>query len=72
MAQIKSERKVSYRSSDFSGRPIPFIPIQGLFLKQFKFDVGDIFKVNYSDNFVTISKVINDDQHGDAAMVAVR
>lgn len=72
MKQIKCERKVTYRTHDSSGRPVPFIPIQGVFLKQFKFDVGDVLRVNYSDNFVSISKVTNDDRRDNAAMVAVR
>ena len=42
----KSTKKVSYRSwSNF--RPVPSIILQGLFLQEFGFKLGDKVKVDY-------------------------
>jgi len=51
----KTIRKVSYRSwSNF--QPVPFIPIQGIFLKQFGFELGNRIKVKYEPEKIIITK----------------
>ena len=55
MSKIKNIRKISYRS--WSGfRPVPFIPIQGIFLKELGFEFGDKIKVKYEQGKIIITK----------------
>lgn len=55
---IKSTKKVSYRSTDSVGRPVPCISIMGKHLEQHGFNVGDETKIEYGAGFVHISRVI--------------
>ena len=59
MKKIKNIRKVSYRSTNKFGQPIASIPIQGAFLGEYGFNVGDTVDVKYGHGFVHISKIIN-------------
>ena len=55
MSKIKTIRKISYRS--WSGfRPVPFIPIQGVFLKDLGFIFGSKIKVTYEPGKIIITK----------------
>ncbi|MFA7653454.1 MAG: hypothetical protein WCX97_00210 [Candidatus Magasanikbacteria bacterium] len=58
MLTPKQQRKVSYRSYDEAGAPVPFLAIQGKFLNQFGFSVGTNAQVKYGDGFVHISRII--------------
>lgn len=70
MSKIKHERKISYRSTDKAGQPVAFIPVQGKFLSDYGFEVGDRVNVNYSAGLIHISKIIAD-RYGDAAACCV-
>lgn len=55
MSKIKTIRKISYRSwSNF--QPVPFIPLQGLFLKKFGFELGGKVKVKYKLGKIIVTK----------------
>ena len=71
MKQTKNERRVSYRSSDSSGNPIPCIFIQGKFLKLYDFSVGDKVNIFYSNGLVNISKITNSQPDDNMATMAV-
>ena len=54
MSKIKTIRKITYRSwSNF--RPIPFLPIQGVFLRELGFKLGDQVKVDYQFGKIIIT-----------------
>ena len=57
---IKNTRKITYRSTDKAGQPIPAIFIQGIFLRQYGFNIGDAVDVKYGSGFVHISTIIKD------------
>ena len=50
----KAKRKVSYRSTNASGEPVPAIILEGGFLKQFGFNLGNEFKVKYQTGEIKI------------------
>ena len=50
----KTKRKVSYRSTNILGKPVPAIILEGNFLKQFGFNFGDEFKVKYQTGEIKI------------------
>lgn len=52
-------KMISYRSTSRSGQPIPLIAIQGVFLKDFGFGVGDMVKVAYKQGKIEIEKLNN-------------
>src|SRR3989344_4475418 len=54
-SMIKSTKKVSYRSTDNVGRPIPSISLQGRHLERHGFHVGDETEVVYGAGFVHVS-----------------
>lgn len=56
----KQCRRFSYRTADATGQPIPFLPLQGQFLKAFGFSVGTQVDVRYGSGFVHISKIIQE------------
>jgi hypothetical protein len=66
---IKHIKTVSYRSTDRSGNPVPFIQIQGKFLKKLNFPVGSKIRVNYHKDFVHISKIL-EDRFGEACLTS--
>jgi len=72
MHQVKKQRKISYRSSDSLGKPIPCLPIQGKFLQLYNFSVGDRVVVSYSNGLINICKIINNQPDDDVATVAIR
>ena len=56
MCKVKTVRKISYRSwSNF--QPIPFLPIQGVFLKELGFELGNKVKVEYNLGKIIITKL---------------
>lgn len=63
--KVKQLRKISYRSSTQQGEKVPCLPLQGIFLNQYGFQVGDRVNVDYSLGFIHISKIIRD-QYGDS------
>jgi len=55
MSNIKTIRKITYRSwSNFT--PVPFLPIQGVFLKELGFELGDKVEVKYERGKIIITK----------------
>lgn len=51
----KLKRKVSYHSYSASGQPVPAIILEGDFLKQFGFNLGDGLMVNYQAGRIEIN-----------------
>lgn len=66
---IKNIKTVSYRSSDKFGSPIPSIQLQGKFLNKLNFPVSSKYKVEYSNNFIHISKILQD-RFGDIGLAS--
>lgn len=58
MSHTKTKRKITYRSVDAYGQPVPFLPIQGKFLNQFNFPIGTMVDVSYGDGLIHISRII--------------
>ena len=54
----KNKRKVSYRSTNACGQPVPAIIIEGDFLKQFGFNLGDGVVVKYRAGKIEIGKEV--------------
>ncbi len=53
-------KKITYRSSNAAGQPVPAIIIQGNFLKKFGFDVGDTLNIEYQINNIKINRILNE------------
>ena len=53
----KTKRKVSYRKIKACGEPVPAIILEGDFLKQFNFHLGDEFRVDYRKGRIEINKL---------------
>lgn len=53
---LNSTRKITYRRTDASGQEIPALIIEGKFLSQFDFNLGDKVSVNYQLNRIEILK----------------
>ena len=62
--KTKNIRVVTYRSVDNHNNPVPLIAIQGKFLESMGFNVGSKFGVEYGNNFVHISTIIQN-RYGD-------
>ena len=56
MSKIKTIRKISYRSWN-SFQPVPFISLEGIFLKELGFEFGDRIKVKYEQGKIIITKL---------------
>ena len=55
----KSIKTISYRSSSRNGQPIPLIAIQGIFLNNFGFRVGEMVRIAYENGKIEIEKLNN-------------
>ena len=53
----KLKRKVSYRSTNACGEPVPAIIIEGNFLKGFGFNLDDELLVNYQTGKIEIDLI---------------
>ena len=51
-----NKRKVSYRRSNKYGQPVPGIFIEGQFLNQYGFQLGDTVSVQYQSRQIQITK----------------
>ncbi|MDP3993426.1 MAG: hypothetical protein Q8P75_00405 [bacterium] len=69
--KVKTIRKISYRSSDAAGLPVPCLPLQGRHMEQYGFYLGETVFVAYERGKITIIlieksliKPIGGDQYG--------
>ena len=53
----KTKRKVSYRSTNACGQPVPAIILEGNFLKDFGFNLGDTLNIEYQTGRIEIVPV---------------
>ena len=53
----KTKRKVSYRSTNACGEPVPAIILEGGFLKDFGFNLGDMLNIKYQPGKIEIIPV---------------
>ena len=51
---MQKTKKISYRSHS-RYEPVPFIPIQGIFLKGLGFKLGDKVKIDYQSRKIIIT-----------------
>jgi len=51
----KTKRKVSYRSTNACGEPVPAIILEGDFLKQYGFNLGGELEVKYLTGRIEIN-----------------
>lgn len=53
----KSIKTITYRSNNSAGQPVPTIVVQGDFLKEFGFNVGDKINIKYKNNQIILDKI---------------
>ncbi|OGY59646.1 MAG: hypothetical protein A3I31_00540 [Candidatus Colwellbacteria bacterium RIFCSPLOWO2_02_FULL_44_20b] len=63
--KVSNVRKITYRSTDSQGLPVPFLPLQGKHLEQYGFYLGQQVAVDYQRGRITVSLIINNLERGD-------
>lgn len=61
---FKSTRKITYRRTDACGQEIPAIILEGDFLRQFNFNLGDQVSVNYQPGRIEILSLKGGEKDG--------
>ena len=55
--KIKNIKTITYRSNDSYGSPIPCIIIQGKFLTELGFNLGDKIRIKYEKDKILIQSI---------------